>query len=50
MTYHVYGLTQSLGEAKGGQPKSSEEDVCSDVLTVSLSPKPDKGDERASRC
>jgi hypothetical protein len=43
MTYHVYGLTQSLGEAKGGKPKPSEEDVCSDVLTVSLSPKPDKG-------
>jgi hypothetical protein len=43
MTYHVYALTQSLGEAKGGQPKPSEEDVCSDVLTVSLSPKLDKG-------
>lgn len=43
MTYHVYGLTQSLGEAKGDQPKPSEEEVCSDVLTVSLSPKPDKG-------
>jgi hypothetical protein len=42
-TYLVYGLTQSLGEAKGGKPKPSEEDVCSDVLTVSLSPKPDKG-------
>jgi hypothetical protein len=43
MTYHVYGLTQSLGEAKGGRPKPSKEDVCSDVLTVSLLPKPDKG-------
>jgi hypothetical protein len=43
MTYHVYALTQSLGEAKGGQPKPSEEDVCSDVLTVSLLPKPEKG-------
>jgi hypothetical protein len=42
-TYRIYGLTQSLGEAKGGKPKPSEEDVCSDVLTVSLSPKPDKG-------
>ena len=41
--YHVYGLTQSFGEAKGGKPNPSEEDVCSDVLTVSLSPKPDKG-------
>ena len=43
MTYHVYGLTQSLSEAKGGQPKPSEEDACSDVLTVSLSPNPDEG-------
>jgi FG-GAP repeat protein len=42
-TYLVYGLTQSLGEAKGAKPKPSEEDVCSDVLTVSLSPKPEKG-------
>jgi FG-GAP repeat protein len=42
-TYQVYGLTQSLGQAKGGKPKPSEEDVCSDVLTVSLSPKPEKG-------
>lgn len=42
-TYQVYGLTQSFGEARGGKPKPSEEDVCSDVLTVSLSPKPEKG-------
>jgi hypothetical protein len=42
-TYHVYGLTQSLGQAKGGRPKPSGEDVCADVLTVSLSPKPEKG-------
>jgi hypothetical protein len=42
-TYRIYGLTQSFGEAKGGKPKPSEEDVCSDVLTVSLSAKPDKG-------
>jgi hypothetical protein len=42
MTYHLYGLTESLGEAKGGRPKPSEEDVCSDVLTVSLTPSPDK--------
>ena len=42
-TYQVYGLTQSLSEAKGSNPKPSEGDVCSDVLTVSLSPKPDKG-------
>jgi hypothetical protein len=42
-TYQVYGLTESLDQAKGGTPKPSEEDVCSDVLTVSLSPKPEKG-------
>jgi hypothetical protein len=42
-TYEVYGLTDSLGEAKGGKPKPSEENVCSDVLTVSLSPETDNG-------
>src|SRR6266581_7862457 len=41
-TYRVYGLTQALGEAKGGKPKAVE-DVCADTLSVSLSPKPDKG-------
>lgn len=42
-TYHVYGLTQSIGEAKGSKPKGGEEEVCSDVFTVSLSPKSEKG-------
>jgi hypothetical protein len=42
-TYQVYGLTEPLGESKGGKPKPSQEDVCPDVLTVSLSPKPEKG-------
>jgi hypothetical protein len=42
-TYRIYGLTESLGEAKGSKPKPSQDDVCSDVLTVSLSPKPEKG-------
>src|SRR2546429_9377064 len=42
-TYQVYGLNQSLSEAKRSKPKPSEGDVCSDVLTVSLSPKPEKG-------
>jgi hypothetical protein len=42
-TYKIYGLTQSFGEAKGAKPKPSEEEVCSDVLTVSLSSSPDKG-------
>jgi hypothetical protein len=41
-TYRVYGLTQALGEAKGGKPKAVE-DVCTDTLSVSLSPKPNKG-------
>jgi len=41
-TYRVYGLTQSLGEAKGGKPKP--EDVpCEETLSISLSPKPEKG-------
>src|SRR6266478_4772031 len=40
--YRVYGLTQSLGEAKGGKPKP--EDVpCEETLSISLSPKPEKG-------
>jgi hypothetical protein len=43
ITYRVYGLNQSLGEAKGGKPKPSEEEVCSDILTVALSPEPEKG-------
>jgi len=42
-TYKMYGLTRSFGEAKGGKPKPSEENVCSDMLTVPLSQKPDKG-------
>ena len=41
-TYRVYGLTQALGDAKGGKPKAVE-DVCTDMLSVSLSPKPEKG-------
>lgn len=41
--YRVYGLTQAFGEAKGGKPQPSKDDVCSDVLIVSLSPKQEKG-------
>src|SRR5512132_917417 len=41
-TYRVYGLTQALGEAKGGKPKAVE-DVCTDTLAVLLSPKPEEG-------
>jgi hypothetical protein len=42
-TYRVYGLTQAFGEAKGGKPEPSKDDVCSDVLAVSLSLKVEKG-------
>ena len=42
ITYRVYGLTQALGEVKGGKPKAVE-DVCTDTLSVSLSPQPEKG-------
>ena len=41
-TYRVYGLTQSYGEVKGGKPKAVE-DVCTDTMAVSLSPKPEDG-------
>jgi hypothetical protein len=41
-TYKVYGLTEPLGEAKGGKAKL--EDVpCEETLFVALSPKPEKG-------
>jgi len=42
-TYRVYGLTEAFGEATGGKPKPSKDDVCSDVLAVSLSQKVEKG-------
>src|SRR5215469_12843567 len=42
-TYRVYGLTQALGEAKGGKPKPPEGAPCEETLAVSLSPKPEKG-------
>ena len=41
-TYRVYGLTQALGDAKGDKPKAAE-DVCTDTLAVSLSPKLEEG-------
>src|SRR5438477_3379272 len=41
-TYRVYGLTQALGDAKGDKPKAVE-DVCTDTLSVSLSPNPENG-------
>ena len=42
-TYRVYGLTQALGEAKGGKPKPAEGVPCEETLAVSLSPRPEKG-------
>lgn len=40
--YRVYGLTQALGDAKGGKPKPADV-PCEETLAVSLSPKPEKG-------
>jgi hypothetical protein len=42
-TYRVYGLTQALGEAKGGKPKTPEGAPCEETLAISLSPKPEDG-------
>jgi hypothetical protein len=42
-TYRVYGLTEALGDAKGGKPKPPEGLPCEDTLTVSLEPKPENG-------
>src|SRR5260370_34879634 len=43
-TYRVYGLTQSLGEAKAGKPKPKPEGLpCEETLVVSLSRKPENG-------
>ena len=43
-SYRVYGLTQSLGEAKAGKPKPNPEGLpCEETLWVSLSPKPEEG-------
>ena len=42
-TYRVYGLTQALGDAKGGKPKPWKMMYVTDTLAVSLSPKPEKG-------
>jgi hypothetical protein len=42
-TYRVYGLTQALGNAKGGKPEPPEAAPCEEILLVPLSPKPEKG-------
>ena len=41
-SYRVYGLTQALGDAKGGKPKP-EGEPCDETLAVSLSPETEKG-------
>jgi hypothetical protein len=41
-TYRVYGLTQEFGEAKAGKPKAGDV-LCEEILSVSLSPKPESG-------
>ena len=41
--FRVFGLTQEVGKATGGKPKSAEAEVCPDTLTVSLSSKPKEG-------
>jgi hypothetical protein len=42
MTYRVYGLTQEFGEAKAGKAKPGDV-LCEEILSVSLSPKPENG-------
>lgn len=42
-SFRVFGLTQEIGKATGGKPKTADEDVCSDMLTVSLSSKSKEG-------
>lgn len=42
-SFRVFGLNQEVGKATGGKPKTADADVCSDMLTVSLSPKSKQG-------
>ena len=41
--FRVFGVTQEVGKATGGKPKSADAEVCSDMLEVSLSPEPKEG-------
>ncbi len=41
--FRVFGLTQEVGKATGGKPKSADAEVCADMLKVSLSSKPKEG-------
>jgi hypothetical protein len=42
-TFRLFGLTQEVGKATAGKPKSAKEEACADMLTVSLSPEPKEG-------
>src|SRR6476660_8654585 len=41
-TYRVYGLTQAVGDAKGGKPKKAV-GPCEETLAISLSPELEEG-------
>jgi hypothetical protein len=41
--FRLFGLTQEVGKATAGKPKSAKEEACADMLTVSLSPEPKEG-------
>ncbi len=41
--FRVYGLTQEVGKATAGKPKSADAEVCSDMLEVSLPSKSKEG-------
>ena len=40
--FRTYSLTRELGTSKGGKPKANA-DICEDVYTIELTPKPEKG-------
>src|SRR5687768_9007150 len=41
--FRVFGLTEEVGKATGGKPKSAKAEVCSDMLEVSLPSEPKEG-------
>jgi hypothetical protein len=41
--FRVFGLTEEVGKATGGKPKSVEAEACADTLTVSFSSEPKDG-------
>ncbi len=41
--FRVFGLAQEIGKATGGKPKTADAEVCSDMLAVKLSSKPEEG-------